>query len=313
MSEQAEQLFDRFSVVPPEPGTNVHLDHCSPDIRTSLLNLIKTYDKAFAASKYDCGYFRGFLATLETIPGSSVIEKERPMSQVVIEELRPIITELLEHGILKLAEKQGPFLSNCHGVSKPQAGLMLQGKADAYLLKKSGQSTNHARLTIDLRNLNKFAVTKPKTNLPNHDTLKNSFKDTYVSKFDLCSHFWSVGVDYETQSNSNFFFAGKVYSFTRLPMGFVNSSFIGQRASEMAYGDDSMHMFLKHKNWTINSHEWPFKSTTEFLVLYLDDLAVYSSRSLPNAVTVHLHVNEFCLWATQYWGFRLGRANTGLS
>ena len=68
VTQQAEQLFDRFSVIPPEPGTDVNLDHCSPEIRTSLLGLIKTYDKAFAASKYDCGYFRGLSQVSREIP-----------------------------------------------------------------------------------------------------------------------------------------------------------------------------------------------------------------------------------------------------
>ena len=91
-------------------------------------------------------------------------------------------------------------------------------------------------------------------------------------------------------------------------MGYCNSSYVAQRASEMCYSNDTMIMFTTQKGWVLGSADWPFTDTSEFLVLYLDDLCLFSSRSIPNAVQVHLNLNEFCLWATQYWGFKIGKS-----
>ena len=68
--------------------------------------------------------------------------------------LRPIVNKLVRHNILKLADTQGRFLSNSHGVAKPQNGMRICGKADEYLMKKSGHISDYSRLTVDLRGLN---------------------------------------------------------------------------------------------------------------------------------------------------------------
>ena len=117
----------------------------------------------------------GFQSAIEVQPGATVIERERQMRPTICDELKPMITELLANGIIKHADHQWPFLSNCHGVIKPDKGVPVAGKTDLYLLKMSGKGHNHSRLTLDLRNLNKFSSTKPKINLTSFDTLAAKF------------------------------------------------------------------------------------------------------------------------------------------
>ena len=158
VSGDIEQKLDRFNIAPPEPGQTVNLSHVSDDIKCRTEKLLNSYDASFASHRYDTGTFSGFTANIEVEPGSTVIEKERPMRANVRHELRPMIEDLLREGIIKHADYSGPFLSNGHGVPKPDKNISVAGKADLYLLKQSGVSTNHARLTIDMKNLNKHVL-----------------------------------------------------------------------------------------------------------------------------------------------------------
>ena len=91
-------------------------------------------------------------------------------------------------------------------------------------------------------------------------------------------------------------------------MGWTNASFVAQRATEMTYSQETMLKFLKKKGWKINSDEWPFKNVMEFLILYLDDICVYSLNNIPNHIKVHFNIIEFLLYATVSWGFKIGPA-----
>ena len=121
------------------------------------------------------------------------------MKPQVKEDLKPIIEDLLAAGIIRKASQQGPFLSNSHGVSKPEKGVHIAGKADLHILKQSGKDTNHSRLTLDLRNLNENAVTRPKINLPSYEKLVSVFKDKHVTVADLRSMYWSIHTTYNSQ------------------------------------------------------------------------------------------------------------------
>ena len=176
---------------------------------------------------------------------------------------------------------------------KPDKNVKIAGKTDLYLLAQSGKATNHARLTLDLRNLNKYAIGKPKINLPSHKDLVDKFKNHNITCIDLCSQYWSISTEYNCQHLSNFWYNHKVYAFTRLPMGYSNAAFIAQTASELAYGQLTMIKFLEHKNWKAGSSEWPFLKISEIVIIYLDDLAVTTPMNIDNADQVHLNALEF--------------------
>ena len=106
-------------MAPPNPGQKIDLSHLKGDIKLRTENLIANYEDSFASHKFDTGNFHGFSAIIEINPGSSVIEKERPMRESIKSELRPMFEQLLKENIIKKADQSGPFLSNSHGVAKP--------------------------------------------------------------------------------------------------------------------------------------------------------------------------------------------------
>ena len=307
ISALIEEKFDAFNLVPPEVSPTVDLSHISdPKARELVEALISAHDKSFSTHRFDVGHFLGFEAELDCIPGSSVIERERIMKPQVKEDLKPIVADLLAAGIIRKASTQGPYLSNSHGVSKPEKGVHIAGKADLHIMKQAGKTTNHSRLTLDLRNLNEHAVTRPKINLPSYEKLVGVFKDKHVTVADLRSMYWSIHTTYNSQHLSNFFFDNHVYTFCSLPMGWVNACFIGQSATELTYSQETMLEFLKYKGWLLNSEDWPFSKIGDLLIVYMDDLCIYSPSNIPNHVQIHGNVIEFLLWATARWGFKIG-------
>ena len=119
--------------------------------------------------------------------------------------------------------------------------------------------------------------------------------------------YWSIRLDYDSQSITNFFFNHHVYSFEVLPMGFKNACFVGQSASELTYSQQTMLNFLKYKNWTLNSDNWPFSDISEILIVYIDDIAIFSPNNIPNSEKIHGNLLEFVFFATLQYGFKIGK------
>ena len=214
ISGDIEMRLDRFNLAPPEPGQVISLSHVTDDIRLRTEVLLNQYESSFASHRFDTGTFNGFSADIEITPGASVIEKERPMRANIKNELKPMIQDLLKENIIKKADFSGPFLSNSHGVAKPDKKQEISGKTDLYLLAQSGVATNHSRLTLDLRNLNRHCVGKPKINLPSHRDLIHRFANHNITTIDLCSQYWAISTDYSCQHLSNFWYDHQVYAFT---------------------------------------------------------------------------------------------------
>ena len=121
VSDIGEGKLDLMDVTPPDPGEKVNMDHCSVEQRKIIEDLMVAYEDSFAKSRYDVGSYTGFVASIDVTPDSSHIEKERPMKIDAKRCLRPIVDELVRHGILKFADTQDRFLANSHGVAKPQS------------------------------------------------------------------------------------------------------------------------------------------------------------------------------------------------
>ena len=61
--------------MPPDPGDEVNLEHCSVEQKKIVEDLMKDYDAAFAKHRFDMGSFTGFVASIDFDPEASHIEK----------------------------------------------------------------------------------------------------------------------------------------------------------------------------------------------------------------------------------------------
>ena len=77
----------------------------------------------------------------------------------------------------------------------------------------------------------------------------------------------------------------------RLVMGQKNACYIGQRATLVTYSNENLTAFLQEKGITLNSQQFPFEKVEAFLIVYLDDLVIWSSKKIQDSTKVHqLHV-----------------------
>ena len=120
--------------------------------------------------------------------------------------------------------------------------------------------------------------------------------------------YWAISCEYSCQDFTNFYFDGHVYSFTKLPMGWTNRCFTGQQATEMTFSQETIFKFLKMRGFELNSKDWPFLHVSEHLIVYMADIVVFSPDDIDNHIKVYLNLMEFMIWATQFWGFKIGPA-----
>ena len=65
--------------------------------------------------------------------------------------------------------------------------------------------------------------------------------------------------------------------------------------------------FLEVKKWKLNSENWPFENIDQFLIVYVDDISVFSPRNIPNDIQIHCNILEFVFFASALYGFKIGR------
>ena len=83
----------------------------------------------------------------------------------------------------------------------------------------------------------------------------------------------------------------------------INACYIVQRAALVTYSNSNLAAFLAEKNITLKSKEFPFEKVEDFLLVYLDDLVIWSSKK----IKIHLLLIEFLLWCTIKLGFCICR------
>jgi hypothetical protein len=214
-----------------------------------------------------------------------------------------MVDKLLTEGIIRKADFQGPFCSNSHAVSKPDKSCVISGRADLHIMKMAGETTNHARLTLDkLINLNKFSLGKPKVNLPSYKALLGRFKRHFISCFDLCAHYWSISLD-------------QIFGLTTTSILLRGYQWDGltQLTSHKPHQNlptvsKSMIQFLAEKGWSAGSEDWPFQDISEIIVIYLDDLCLSTPQDIKNGRQVHLHALEFVFWRMCKFNFKISKS-----
>ena len=87
-------------------------------------------------------------------------------------------------------------------------------------------------------------------------------------------------------------------------MGVTLSSYIGLQVTYITYSDDNLDCFLQMKGLTKNSVEFPYSSVKQFLLIYMDDLLVFTDETQQNASNIHLLAVEFVLYCSKRMGLK---------
>ena len=100
MTDVLDSQLDKNSIEPPEPGQTLEISHLDKHLQKSITSLCLVYHKAWSKDKFDTGFFQAFQAEMPTNPGAKSYEKERPMKKFVLDEVRPMVDELLKRVFL---------------------------------------------------------------------------------------------------------------------------------------------------------------------------------------------------------------------
>ena len=179
----------------------------------------------------------------------------------------------------KATEGFTDFCANLNCVAKPSPTDNDFGKVQAFLNRINHHHVPKTRAAIDFRDLNKLIVEKPIQLMPSLKDLKTKLpKSAFATQLDLRQMYFSVPVSPASRKYFNFWYRGSVYTHKRLPMGCSLSSFVGCQVTNITFSNEHLSTFLQLKQLERNSTAFPYSNIDEFLIVYADDLIVFSDR-----------------------------------
>ena len=215
----------------------------------------------------------------------------------------------MEHNIIAQADQTTRFCSNILTVPKPSDRLD-PSKAAQNIRKHENKQRDATRVVIDLTGVNKLTTALPPIALSSYKDLSKDFKNTNVSTFDLSGFFFALPLSYESQEITNFWFDGKIFKFTRCPMGARNSSVFAQMAGQLIFSELHLKSWAAQNNVILGSKEFPFLNPRDFLKTYIDDIVTYSKKDLGKLV--HCKIIDFVFYCIKTSNVKLAKNKCNL-
>ena len=212
--------------------TQFDLAHLPFKNRRWAQQMFRRQKDAFSKHSADIGCATDISMKIDPVSQDPHVQKYTPLPYPVRDQVRAILDQMLEYGIIRECDEPSPFCSNLLVVKK-----------------KNGKDI---RILLDGRLLNNQTRRLP-TNLVTHLELYAHLSHAeYVTTIDLSDAFFQIPLDKESQKYTVFYSEahGKRYCFQRCPQGLKNSPLhlkllmdkcFGNMAKEVIhYADDIM-------------------------------------------------------------------------
>ena len=212
--------------------TQFDLAHLPMKNRRWAYQMFRRQKEAFSKHSADLGCATDISMKIDPVSQDPHVQKYTPLPYPVRDQVRAILDQMLEYGIIRECDEPSPFCSNLLVVKK-----------------KNGKDI---RILLDGRLLNNQTRRLP-TNLVTHLELYAHLSNAkYVTTIDLSDAFFQIPLDKESQKYTVFYSEahGKRYCFQRCPQGLKNSPLhlkllmdkcFGNMAKEVIhYADDIM-------------------------------------------------------------------------
>ena len=293
-----KQILGRSEIQEKIDGCGRHLKGSTRDL---LSNVLDKYQNIYSTSKFQIGDFSGFRASINVKEDATAVQKERRISAHYSEGVRTTMEQLTQNGVFALSEEgQNTYCCNLNVVPKPanKTEVRSSSKADKHIMRmkaKENQTEKPTsfRATFDLKSLNAISVNNGRLQLPTVDETRIFVRDKLCSVLDLSNQFWSIRLDDESRKYTNFYYNGKIYWHCRMPMGFVNAPYIASKAMQYTFSDGVFEKFLRIRGLT--STDVPYKSYSEFLIIYLDDIVCGTHTSGKDSSFDKFKLHSICL------------------
>jgi hypothetical protein len=162
------------------------------------------------------GYTKGQIQVDLVDPGKRLFQSPRSFSDEELQFGDEKMAEMLSAGIVVEISTTNPYACN---VTLP-------------MKRAPDGSWTDKRFCIDLRPINSNSVVD-NYGLPLPEDLFRKMNGAkYITKIDLRSGFWQLPLHESSKPYFAFWWRGKLYTFTRLPFGFVNATALFQRVME---------------------------------------------------------------------------------
>ena len=115
----------------------------------------------FATNQSKVGDYKNFVYDLPITLTEPIIAPKRLFDRSIVDEVTPAMNELVREGVIVEATDNIAIVSNLLPVSKPTASYSLKSKIDRSLQLNSRQNMNRSRVTLDIRECNKYINTSP--------------------------------------------------------------------------------------------------------------------------------------------------------
>jgi len=195
------------------------LKHLNGIERATAIKIFRENKAAFSEHDRDLGKTDLVEMHIELTSDKLQIQAYRPVPHPVREQVKAILDQLLEYGIIRECNEPSPVVSNLL-ICKKKDGTSIRILLDGRLLN------------IISKRLPQNLITHPELDLFLHDKEK-------VTTIDLSDAFFQLPLDLESQPYTAFFspLHGKRFCFTRCPQGLKNSPLYLKLLMDKLFGD----------------------------------------------------------------------------
>ena len=144
-----------------------------------------------------------------------------------IEGIEKCIEGLLEEGVFKLSDSDhDKYACNINVVAKEE-NTIRSSKADKHIARQQNvnQSPAGFRATLDFTTLNAKLTNVGKLSLPSISEIQQKTRNCVCSVIDLKNAFFSIVLEEESKSQTNFYWKNRMYCHNRLGQGHISSSY----------------------------------------------------------------------------------------
>ena len=212
-------LKNTVPITEEEFPTLFDLKHLSENKQKEALKMFISNRQAFSNHACDLGKSNLVEMEIELTSEKPLIQAYRPIPHTVRAQVKAILDQMIEYGIIRECDEPSPVVSN----------LLITKKKDG----------KNIRILLDGRLLNSITKRLP-TNLVTHQELCAHLQGrTHVTTIDLSDAFFQIPLAPTAQPLTAFYSAshGKRYCFQRCPQGLKNSPLHLKLMMDKMFGD----------------------------------------------------------------------------
>jgi hypothetical protein len=143
-----------------------------------------------------------------------------------------------------------------------------------------------------------------KLSLPTISEIQQKTRNCISSQIDLKNMFFSVELEEDSKSKTNFYWKNRMYCHNRLGQGLSVSPYISAAAMNYTFSDSVLDRFKNEYHFK----DLPFSSYNQFMDFYIDDIILYCKRDKfyekYSPTALHYILLESVIWALNDAGWK---------